>query len=126
MRKEREAEMKKSVGYAVSGSLAGLANGLFGAGGGMFLVPLYCRWCEMEEKRAFATSVAVVAPMSAVSAGIYLFRGDVSFAQALPFLAGGLVGGVLAGKCLKRIPTVWLRRIFALFLLYGGVRSLFF
>lgn len=118
--------MKQSVRYAVTGMLAGLANGLFGAGGGMILVPLYGRWCKLEEKQAFATSVAVVAPMSAVSAGIYLFRGDVSIAQALPFLVGGLVGGVFAGKYLKRIPAVWLRRVFALFLLYGGVRSLFF
>lgn len=118
--------MKKPVKYAVSGSLAGVANGLFGAGGGMFLVPLFCRWCGMEERKAFATSVAVVAPMSAVSAVVYLLRQDVDFLRALPFLIGGLVGGVFAGRCLKRVPTVWLRRIFALFLLYGGVRSLFF
>ncbi len=118
--------MKQSVKYAVTGTLAGLANGLFGAGGGMFLVPLFCRWCHMEEKKAFATSVAVVAPMSAVSAGIYLMRGDMSLAAALPFLAGGLIGGIFAGRFLKRVPTVWLRRVFALFLLYGGVRSLFF
>ena len=118
--------MGKPLKYAASGAVAGLANGFFGAGGGMFLVPLFCRWCHLEEREAFATSVAVIAPMSAVSAGIYLFRGDVSLKTAFPFLIGGLVGGLFAGKFLKRIPTVWLRRMFALFLLYGGVRSLFF
>jgi len=118
--------MKKPMKFAISGGLAGVANGLFGAGGGMFLVPLFCRWCKMEEKKAFATSVAVVAPMSAVSACVYLLRQDVEFLSALPFLIGGMVGGAFASRCLKKIPTGLLRRIFALFLLYGGVRSLFF
>ena len=34
---------------AVSGALAGAANGLFGGGGGMVLVPLLQRWCCVEE-----------------------------------------------------------------------------
>ncbi|MBQ3054641.1 MAG: sulfite exporter TauE/SafE family protein [Oscillospiraceae bacterium] len=118
--------MKKTVKFAASGALAGIANGLFGAGGGMFLVPLFCRWCGIEERKAFATSVAVVAPLSAVSALVYLWRQDVEFVSALPFLLGGMVGGAFASRCLKSIPTNLLRRIFALFLLYGGVRSLFF
>ncbi len=51
--------MKTSVKYAVTGALAGAANGFFGAGGGLFLVPLLAGWCGMEQRRAFATSVAV-------------------------------------------------------------------
>ena len=49
--------MKISVKYAVTGALSGAANGFFGAGGGLFLVPLLISWCGMEQKRAFATSV---------------------------------------------------------------------
>lgn len=112
--------------YGVTGALAGIANGCFGAGGGMILIPMFCRWCGMEEKHAFATSVSVILPMSAVSSVIYLMREEFSLAQALPFLIGGLVGGLIGGRVFKRVPTLWLKRIFALFLLYGGVRSLFF
>ncbi|MBE6915660.1 MAG: sulfite exporter TauE/SafE family protein [Ruminococcaceae bacterium] len=118
--------MKKSVRYGLSGALAGLTNGAFGAGGGMVLIPLFRRFCKMEEKTAFATSVSVILPMSAVSALIYLLRSDVDFLTALPFLIGGTLGGFVGGKLFKNIPTLWLKRIFALFLLYGGVRSLFF
>ena len=52
--------MKATGKYLVTGLLAGAANGLFGSGGGLFLVPLFIGWLHMEEKRAFATSVAVI------------------------------------------------------------------
>ena len=39
-------------------------------------------------------------------------------------LLGGLAGGFLGGRLYGRISTVWLRRLFALFLLYAGVKYL--
>ena len=110
----------------MSGALAGVINGAFGAGGGMILIPMLRKFCGIEEKIAFATSVSIILPMSAVSAIIYLWRADVDLLTALPCLVGGTVGGFLGGKLFTNIPTLWLKRIFALFLLYGGVRSLFF
>ena len=39
----------KDIGkYLIAGALAGAANGLFGAGGGLFLVPLLIGWAGME------------------------------------------------------------------------------
>ena len=49
--------VRDEVKYAVSGALAGVANGFFGAGGGMFLVPLFCRWIRIEDKKAFANVI---------------------------------------------------------------------
>ena len=106
--------MKISVKYAVTGALSGAANGFFGAGGGLFLVPLLISWCGMEQKRAFATSVAVIFPLCAVSAVI---------AQAVPYLLGGAAGGVLAGKLFGRVKADWLRRAFGVLILYGGIRA---
>ena len=77
--------MKISVKYAVTGALSGAANGFFGAGGGLFLVPLLISWCGMEQKRAFATSVAVIFPLCAVSAVIYWLKGGLPIAQAVPY-----------------------------------------
>lgn len=107
----------------VTGSLAGLANGFFGAGGGLFLVPLFTRWLGMEQKRAFATSVAVILPLSAVAAGLFLLRGQISWASVWPYLAGGAAGGLLSGRVFQKIPVVWLRRAFGVLILYGGVRA---
>ena len=98
------------VKYAVSAVLAGAANGCFGGGGGMVLLPLLTRWCRVEEKTAFATCVAVILPFCVVSAAVYLLRR----------LAGGFVGG----KLFPRVPAPWLRYLFAAFLVYGGIRYL--
>ena len=43
---------------------------------------------------------------------------------ALPYLAGGLAGGLIGGKVFQKLSMAWLRRGFALLILYGGVRAL--
>ena len=115
--------MQKKWKYAVTGGLAGAANGLFGAGGGMLLVPLLVRWCRVEERRAFATSVAVIFPISVVSAVVYWMHGAVDWRAALPYLAGGLAGGLIAGKIFRNVKLVWIRRAFGVLIVYGGVRA---
>ncbi len=91
----------------------------------MVLVPLLTRLCQLDQRQAFATSVAVIAPLCALSAAIYWFRGGLDLALALPYLLGGLLGGWVGGKVFGRISPTWLRRGFALLLLYGGGKALF-
>ena len=114
---------KKSWRYALAGALAGLANGFFGGGGGSVLVPLLTRMCGLDQRRAFATSVAVILPLCALSAAVYLFRGGLDVMAALPYLIGGTVGGWAGGKWFKGMKMTWLKRAFGLLLIYGGVRS---
>ncbi|MBM6925796.1 TSUP family transporter [Pseudoflavonifractor phocaeensis] len=109
---------------ALAGAAAGVVNGFFGGGGGMVLVPLLAGWCGLGQRKAFATSVAIILPLCVLSAAIYLFRGGVDFTAALPYLAGGLLGGLLGGRLFKGLNMTWLRRGFALLILYGGVRAL--
>ena len=68
--------------------------------------------------------MAAILPLSAVSAAVYLLRQPFDWAAALPYLIGGLAGGLLGGKLFRRVPGPWLRRIFGVFLVYGGVRYL--
>ena len=107
----------------MAGGLAGVANGLFGGGGGSVLVPLLTRYCGLDQRRAFATSVAVILPLCALSVGIYLFRGGLDVMAALPYLIGGTAGGWAGGKGFKGVKILWLKRAFGLLLIYGGVRS---
>ena len=79
--------------------------------------------CGMEQRQALATSVAVTLPLSALSALIYWLRDGLPLPAALPFALGGALGGFLAGKLMGRLPEKLLRRIFALFLLYGALRA---
>lgn len=117
---------KNTLRSAASGAAAGVINGFFGGGGGMLLVPLLSRWLGLGDRKAFATSVAVILPLCALSSAIYLFRGGVELSTALPYLLGGGVGGILGGKLFKNVNMLWLRRGFALLILYAGVRAAFF
>ena len=115
--------MRKKWKYALAGALAGAANGLFGGGGGSVFVPLLTGYCGLEQRKAFATSVAVILPLCVLSAAVYLVRGGLDLMAALPYLIGGAVGGWAGGRWFKGMKMLWLRRVFGLLLIYGGVRS---
>ena len=108
----------------IAGGAAGLANGLFGGGGGLVLLAILAGFGEGEERRLCGSCVGVIFPVCAVSAGVYLWRGGVSLSTALPYLAGGLIGGWLGGKLYGKVPTKFLKWLFAAFLFYAGVKYL--
>lgn len=116
--------MRASIKYGLSGAAAGAANGLFGAGGGMILVPLLTRWAGLEDKKAFATSISIIAPLCLVSIGVYCFQGSLDFWAALPYLIGGFCGGLIGGKLFRKVPAKLLHRLLGLIIIYGGVRSI--
>ena len=107
----------------VAGGLAGVLNGLFGAGGGLILVPLFIDWLGLDEKKAFATSVAVILPLSVVSYTLFCMQGGNVWRDALPYLFGGIVGGALSIKLFRNISAVWLHRLFGILILYGAVKA---
>ena len=107
---------------AAAGGSAGLANGLFGAGGGMILVPLLSGWLKTRDKECFTTALAVILPMTVVSLVVYGLHGQLPWRGALPYLLGGFLGGVGGGLLLKRVPARWLHLVMGLLILWGGVR----
>lgn len=110
----------------VAGGLAGLVNGFLGGGGGMVLVPLLSEKCNLEQQKSFTTSIAIIFPISLISSIIYLLRGKLILKTAFPYLLGGLLGGFWGGRLFQKLNMRWLKKIFALFMLYGGVKALFF
>ena len=97
---------------------------MFAMFGATVLVPLLTRFCGLEQRQAFSTSLAVILPLCVLSAAVYLFRGGRDLLAALPYLIGGTVGGWLGGRWFRGVRVVWLRRAFGLLLLYGGARCL--
>ena len=108
----------------LAGGAAGLANGLFGGGGGMVFLPLMSREKGLSARQLFATCVAVILPVCAVSAAVCLLRTDFDFLFALPYLIGGFLGGILGGRLYGRVSPRLLRWVFAGFLVYAGLRYL--
>ena len=89
-----------------------------------FLLPLLSRMNGLEAHEAFACSVCIILPLSLVSVAVYLLQGGLDVMQALPYLAGGAAGGVIAGLLLKRISVAWLHRALGLLIVWGGLRLL--
>lgn len=119
----KKTAARETTKLLLVGAAAGTANGLFGAGGGLIAVPLLIGWLKISEKNAYATSLAIMVPISAVSLTVYFLRGGLMVAGVGWYLLGGAIGGVLAGLLFRRIPVNWLRFAMAGFLLYGGIKA---
>jgi uncharacterized membrane protein YfcA len=114
--------MKKFIA-SFFGVLVGVINGTIGAGGGLVAIPIIKKF-NTPQKSAHSTAVAVLMPISAVSAFSYLRAGHVAFSDAAPFILPSVIGAVIGTYLLKKIPTTWLKRIFSVFMIYAGVRLL--
>lgn len=86
-------------------------------------MPLFIGWLQLEEKKAFATSVAVILPLSVVSYMLFCIQGGNVWKEALPYLIGGIIGGFLSIKLFRNISAVWLRRLFGVLILYGAIKA---
>ena len=118
--------MKRRIpwGMLLAGLGAGAVNGLFGAGGGMVLVPLLSLLTDLEEREIFGSSIAIILPICLVSLTATAISGSVAWADALPWLFGSALGGILAGFLGRKIPTLWLHRGLGLLIIWGGIRYL--
>lgn len=108
---------------AAAGLSIGLINGLLGAGGGMLAVPLLKK-LGLEQKQAHANAVAVILPISILSAALYMVKGYVNLGDAMPYIPAGVAGALIGTYFLKKISPLWLKRIFGVFMVYAGVRLL--
>lgn len=104
-----------------AGGLAtGFFNGLLGAGGGMIAVPILSR--RLKAKEAHATCVAIILPICISSAVGYLMRGAVKIQDVAPYLLWGLPGAIAGTFLLKKLDNNIIRKIFAVFILWAGIR----
>ena len=114
----------KYLGITLAGLAAGAVNGLFGAGGGMVLVPLLGLLTDISDEDIFPTSISIILPICLVSLAVTAFSAPIPWRSSVPYLLGSAVGGVLAGIFGRKIPTVWLHRLLGIMILWGGVRYL--
>lgn len=115
---------KQYLSAALAGAGAGAVNGLFGAGGGMILVPLLTLLTDLDDDEIFPASVSIILPICIVSLSFSALSQGIPWGKALPYLIGSAAGGVLAGLLSRRIPVVWMHRILGVLIIWGGIRYL--
>ncbi len=109
----------------LAGIISGLVNGIFGAGGGMTAVPALEKLADMPAKRAHASAICVILPLSIVTALVYAVNSNVEW-SILPFVAPAFfVGGILGAGILGKINTLWLNRLFSLLMAVAAVWMVF-
>lgn len=112
---------RQKLKLCLVGAVCGAINGLFGSGGGLVAVPAL-KACGYDVKKAHASSIAMTASFSIVSVFIYLSHQAQGFSLALRFIPAGIIGALVGTFLLRRISPVFLSRIFAVIMIYSGVR----
>lgn len=116
--------MNTGLGAALAGVCAGIINGLFGAGGGMVLVPLLSLLTDLKDNDIFSSSVAIILPITFISLFVTGLHASIPWGDVLPYLIGSAFGGVATGLWGEKIPAIWLHRILGGFIIWGGIRYL--
>ena len=106
------------------GALIGVINGFLGGGGGMIVVPLLSKILNLEQKKAQATALFVILPISLVSTIVYLCHKSIAFMSGWPVILGIVGGGIVGAQLLNKLNNRIIRNIFVLFMLVGGVAML--
>ena len=115
----------KNVKTAILGAVSGLANGLFGAGGGSIIVPGMQKFLGMEQHKTHATAIAVILPLTIVSAVIYLNMARAPWDIIFWVSIGGALGGFIGARLLNKISGNLLHKIFGAFMIAAALRMIF-
>ncbi len=126
VKNENEAEKAKKMQCVLTGAVAGFINGLFGGGGGMIVVPLLTYFLKMEPKKAHATAILIILPMSIVSGLLYASNKSLDLALTIPTAIGVTAGGTLGALALNKLSGKWISIIFSIAMAAAGLKMLVF
>jgi len=94
--------------YVAVGFLSGFYSGLLGLGGGIVLVPALLYILKMPIKKAFGTSLAVIAVIAIPGTIIHSLLGHVSGATFIYLTTGVIPGAFLGAKITIKSKERWL------------------
>lgn len=101
---------------------AGAISGLLGIGGGVIQVPILNSFCGIPIRVAAATSAFMIGPTAAVSAFLYLGRGDMNPFITAAVALGSFPGSLLGAWMSRKIPVRSIKGILATALVAVALR----
>lgn len=126
MNKNKDKKSNDLTLRILTGVASGLANGLFGGGGGMIVVPMLTFLLKYDNKSAHATAILIILPLSILSGLIYVFFGNFNITSGIPVLIGVVLGGIIGALLLKKLSSKIILVIFSVAMLVAGVKMLVF
>ncbi len=95
-----------SYRFAVlSGFFVGLFSSLFGIGGGVVIVPTLLYFSELPAHAISATSHFGIVLTSPVGLTMHALQHDINFADVIPLVLGGLLGGPIGARLSLRLKS---------------------
>jgi len=104
------------------GFIAGILSGMFGIGGGLVIVPALVFFFGISQKTATGTSMfALLWPVGLLGVAAYYRAGHMSIFHGAWIAVGLFLGAFLGAQLTLALPTVAVKRIYAVFLVTVGV-----
>ena len=114
----------KKIKNILWGIPIGFINGFFGSGGGVIAVLVLKKFLNTEAKKAHATALGIILPLSCASLIMYKSKTAVDIKLVILCAAGGCIGALLGAKFLSKIPKKWLKIGFGAVMILSGGRML--
>lgn len=109
----------------ILGTTSGIISGLFGAGGGLILVPAFTHIFKLNEKDARGTTIFCILPMVLTAGIFYSTNSMINWEVAIKCAIGGVIGAYIGAKLLDKLPNSILRITYIIFLVYVSGKLLF-
>ena len=105
----------------LSGFSAGSLSGLLGVGGGFVVVPALKKVTNLQMQSIFATSLAVIALISATGVASATLMDAMNWSIAIPFSGGAMAGMLLGRTFANRFSGPKLQQSFAVMAVFVSV-----
>ena len=119
-------DKKRKMECIIVGGIAGFLNGIFGGGGGMIVVPMLTYILKREQKKAHATAILIILPMSILSGLLYVTKQKMQIDITISVILGVTIGGVVGAFLLNKLSSKWVKIIFSLSMAVAGIKMLLF
>ena len=104
----------------------GFINGFFASGGGIIAVLILQKFFSLEEKKAHATSIIIILPLTLAGVLIYSLAGFSDMPIIIKAASGAALGALVGAKLLSRLSGKFIRIGFGIVMIAASVKMLLF
>jgi len=110
------------LGFLAIGAFIGAVSGMFGIGGGIFVIPAMVWFYGFDQKLATGTSLGMLLPPIGIAAFWQYYKADlVNVPAVLLLVAGFLAGSYLSAGYAILLPELLVKRAFGGLMIVMGV-----